>query len=237
MEAVWDVAVRASGLDPEQVHLLPIPGAAVRGFNQAVCYPPGDLLIDDPEDLIRGNALDEANSSEHIRKHRIAIYEDVDPDDPFEVALLGAKLRHELRHAEQHEACGKALLDLDELAGDVILWKAGGLPRSNSLYHMKPMEIDANAASAEFVREAYPGQVEALLESEDGVLARSNTPAGDLLDLPAQTVAFLFLFRSIAEDPDRVDSGLAFRDRLRLIGQQWADLWMALASGRLEAPR
>jgi hypothetical protein len=176
MEAIWDRAVAACGLDPSTVHLLPVAGAAVHGFNQAACYPPGHVLVDDPDDLVRGAVLEEANQPEHMMKHRIAIYEDVDPDDPTAVAVLGAKLRHELRHAEQREACGGDLFALDELAGMIISWKAGGLPRSSSLYHLKPIEIDANAASAMFVREAYPAAVDPILDSDDGVLARSNTP-------------------------------------------------------------
>jgi hypothetical protein len=45
-------------------------GAAVRGFNRAASYPPGISLVDDPDDIIRGEALDEANRPEHRDKHR-----------------------------------------------------------------------------------------------------------------------------------------------------------------------
>jgi hypothetical protein len=156
MEEIWDNVVRASGFDGSQVHLLPVPGAAAGGHNQAACYPPGDFLVDDPDDIIRGDMLAEANLDEHLHKHRIAIYEDVDEDDDVAMAVLAGKLRHELRHAEQREACGAELFSLDDLAGMLISWKAGGLPRSNVLYHLKPIEMDANAASASVPRGSLP---------------------------------------------------------------------------------
>jgi hypothetical protein len=86
-----------------------------------------------------------------------------------------------------------------------VTWKVGGLPNSAVLYHLEPIEMDANAASALFVRCSYPETLAALLASEDAVLARSNTPPGDLRDLPAKTVAFMFVLREIAEDPAVVE--------------------------------
>jgi hypothetical protein len=232
MEDAWNRAVRAAGIAPSRVHLLPIPGVAVRGFNQAACYPPDIGLVDDPVDLLRGAMLVEANLPEHRAKHRIAIYEDVDSDDRVAVATMAGTLRHELRHAEQRDACGGELFSLDELAGQLVSWKVAGLPRGGLLYHLKPIEVDANAASAMFLRQSYGDAVEAILKGEDGVLARSNTAPGDLLDLPAKTVAFMFCFREVAEDPIRCSSGLSFARRLGLIDQRWTELWAALAASR-----
>ena len=68
-------------------------------------------------DLIRGPALEEASSAAMINKQRIAIYADFDEADPLEPAIVGGKLRHELRHAEQRlSPCGPELFDLVELA-------------------------------------------------------------------------------------------------------------------------
>jgi hypothetical protein len=226
---VWNEAVLASGLDPLRVHLLPVPGAAVADHNKAACYPPHIDLIDEPHDLLRGAMLTEANLSEHRDKHRIAIYEDVDADNPQAVAIMAATLRHELRHVEQRERWSGDLFALDELAGQLVTWKVGGLPKGAPLYHLKPIELDANAASALFLREHYPDQLQAILESEDGVLARSNTPPGSLDDLPAKTVCFMFSLREVAENPIRSDC-LSFRDRLRLIDPRWARLWDAIDS-------
>jgi hypothetical protein len=225
MLTVWDEVVQASGLDPSQVHLLPVPGAAVSEHNKAVCYPLHIELMDEPQDLLRGAMLAEANLPEHREKHRIAIYEDVDADDPIAIAIMAATLRHEVRHAEQREAWGDDLFALDDLAEQLVCWKVGGLPKAASLYHLKPTELDANAASAIFVRAHYPAELQAMLESEDGVLARSNTPPGSLDDLPTKTVCFMFCLREVAEEPMRSTSGLSFRNRLRLINPRWASLW------------
>lgn len=153
MLSVWDEVVRASGFDPSQVHLLPVPGAAIPEHNKAACYPPHIELVDEPHDLLRGAMLDEANSSEHQGKHRIAIYEEVDAEDRVAVAIMAATLRHELRHAEQREALGGDLFALDELADQLVSWKVGGMPKAASLYHAKPIELDANATG----RVPFPG--------------------------------------------------------------------------------
>lgn len=225
----WDLAVQASGLSHNEVHLLPVPGAAVSGYNQAANYPAGRTLIDDPEDLLHGDMLAEANHPDNINKHRVAIYEDVDRDNPVAVAILAGKLRHELRHAEQRVACGEGLQELVDLAEDIIRWKAGGLPSSAVLYQLKPTELDANAASAMLLNALFPTQVQAVLESQDVALARSNTPPGDLLDLPAKTVAFMFLFREVAEEPER-SASLTFTGRLGLINRRYAAMWQTLCS-------
>lgn len=230
IQEAWDQAVASSGLHAAGVHLLPVPGAAVQGTNKAACYPRDKVLVDDPDDLLHGPMLAEANLPQIRPMHRIAIYEDVDEDDPVAIAILAATLRHELRHAEQHETCGEALRPLDELADCVVSWKVGGLSGSGLLYNFKPTELDANGASAMFLRRHYPDEVEVILEGEDSALARSNTPPGSLLDLPAKTVAFLFSFREVAEDPARTPSGLGFRQRLGYIQPQWAELWDSMVA-------
>ncbi len=228
MLSAWDDVVRVSGLDPSRVHLLPVPGAAVADHNKAACYPPHIDLQDEPHDLLHGAMLEEANLPEHRDKHRIAIYEDIDGDDPLAVAIMAGTLRHELRHAEQREAWGGDLFALDELADQLVSWKVGGLPKAAFLYHAKPIELDANAASALYLRERYPTQLRAILDSEDGVLARSNIPPGALDDLPTKTVCFMFTLREVAEDPIRSPSSLSFRNRLRLVAPRWARLWDAM---------
>jgi hypothetical protein len=108
LEQAWGLVLARAGVNPERFDLLPVPGAAVAGYNQAAAYPPGETLVDNSEDLLRGELLREANSPEHRAKHRIAIYEDVDPEDAEAMAVLLGKLRHEVRHAEQRDACGQA---------------------------------------------------------------------------------------------------------------------------------
>ncbi|HEX3804854.1 MAG TPA: hypothetical protein VHV75_18660 [Solirubrobacteraceae bacterium] len=225
MEGAWNAALSDSNLPASSVHLLLVPGSAVQDHNKAACYPPGKELIEEAGDLVSGSVLAEANSPEHIDQHRIAIYEDVDEADPVAFAILAGTLRHELRHAEQRVACGGVLFALDELAEQLVLWKVGGLPGGALLYQSKPIELDANAASARFLHRHFSDVVEKILEGPDAALARPNTPPGDLSDLSAKTVAFMFCLREVAEEPARFPSGLPFSARLRLIGPEWAELW------------
>jgi hypothetical protein len=232
IEKLWNTALCDSTFPGSSVHLLPVPGAGVTGHNKAACYPPYIELVDEPSDLLHDAMLAEANLPEHRGKHRVAIYEDVDPEDATATATMAGVLRHELRHAEQREACGGVLFALDELADQIISWKMGGLPNTASLYRLKPVEVDANAASALFLRKHYADQVEAILDNDDGPLARSHTPPGSLHDLPAKTVAFMFGFCEVAEDPTRSADWMDFRARLDRIGPQCGRLWDALTAGR-----
>ena len=64
---------------------------------------------------------------------------------------------------------------MDGVVVDHILrLKARGLPGGTLLYNLKPVEQDANAASAVYLRERHPDAVEAILRHPDlGQLARS----------------------------------------------------------------
>lgn len=226
----WRLAVAHAGVDEADVHLLSITGRAGPDAPKAATYPAGNPLVEESDDLIRGPALVEANTAEVINKHRVAIYADFDEGDPVELAIVGGKLRHELRHVEQRmSAASSDLFALDELADQIAKWKAGGLAGSSVLYNLKPIEIDANAASAKFLREYHAAVIADILQGEDASLARSNTPPGSLEDLPAKTVAFMFLFREIAEDPARALDGMTFESRLSLLSPLAAAQWRALA--------
>ncbi len=187
-------------------------------------------MDDEPGDVIRGPALEEANFPEIINKQRIAIYSDFDEDDPVELAILGGKLRHEIRHAEQRlSTCGGELFALVELAEEIARVKVGGLPKGARIYNLMPVELDANAAAACFLRAHHGTVVDDILRGEDAALARSNTPPEAIADLPAKTVAFMFIFREIAEDPAHF-ANISFEDRLARISSQAAAHWRALAS-------
>jgi hypothetical protein len=66
MLAAWEAAVSDSELQPSEVHLLSVPGAAICGSNKAACYPLGIELVDEPHDRLHGSTLVEANMPEHI---------------------------------------------------------------------------------------------------------------------------------------------------------------------------
>jgi hypothetical protein len=226
----WRSAVADAGLDENQVHLLALSGRPAPGKPKAASYPAGHHLSDDPEDIIRGPALLEANQPEILVKQRIATYIEFDQTDSLELAIAAAKLRHELRHAEQRlSPRGDELFALDELADQIVKWKVGGLPGGVYLYNAKPTEIDANAAAAAYLRKAHTLEVPGILKSKDGVLARSKTPPEALDDLPAKTVAFIFQFREIAEDPAR-RGAMTFEERLASISDSAARCWRSLTS-------
>jgi hypothetical protein len=180
--------------------------------------------------MIRGAALEEANSAEVINKQRIAVYAEFDEADPLEVAILGAKLRHELRHAEQRlSACAAELFSLAELADEIARVKVGGLPGGATIYNLMPIEVDASAAAAGFLRAHHGAVVADVLRGDDAALARSNTPPEDLADLPAKTVAFMFIFREIAEDPANF-ANMPFDVRLEHISAAAAACWRGLVA-------
>lgn len=234
MEAVWGEVVQSTGFKPDDVHLLPVLGAAVHGHNQAASYPPGWELVEEAHDLLRGARLDEANLPEHINKYRVAIYEDVDAEDPLALAILAGKLRHELRHAEQQEAAGEDFRQLNEYARDVVQWTVKDSDNGGKLYHLMPSEQDANAASARFLRDRYADEVEEILDGEDAVLARTTHPPGNPSCVPANTVAFIFEHREAAEELGEFQHVPPI-ERLRAIGPRWAEMWQDLAHRRFKA--
>jgi hypothetical protein len=228
LQRAWDEALQSSLLDGSQVHVFPVPVAAAFHEQTAICYAPDIELVDEAPHLLCGATLIEANSPEHKHKHRIAIEVNIDDDDPLATAIVAGKLRHELRHVEQRLVCGEQQGQLGALAHQLVEWKVGGLPESGTLYNLMPEELDANAASATFLRERFLPQVEALLHSDHAVLALSRTAPGRLVHLPAKTVCFIFELREVAEVCGRSPSGLSIRDRLGRIDPQWADVWDVL---------
>jgi hypothetical protein len=225
----WNVALDHSGFGDADFYVLSCPGRAVDGYAKAANYEPGVGLEED--DLLAGALLTEANDPEHIAKHRIAILEDIDDEDPVQVAVLTAKLRHEIEHARQRMACGGVLFAVDELAEQVLSWKAGGLPGSRVLYNLKPIEQDANAAAAMLLKDLFDAQIVAeILNSDEAVLARSLTPPGDPDSLLTRTVCFMYLFAEIAEDPARSPNGIPFDRRIDTISTEAGELWRSLQS-------
>lgn len=229
IEREWDAAVAASGADPDNLYLLPVSGTPVANMPEAVTYWPG--LRSEEDDFLLGEKLAEANSPGVRERHRIAIFEDVDEGDPLAVAILAGKLRHELRHAEQWEACGEVLFELDALLDSVVLWKVGGLTGGALYYTVKPIEMDANAAAAVFLRNRWGQLVDDVLRDPDGsALAKSNTAPGALENLPAKTVAFLFCLREAADEWAAAE-GTSIEELLGLHSFGARQLWDGLCGG------
>ncbi len=119
----WRVALAHAGLDENDFYVLACPGTVVEGYAKAASYEPG--VEQDEDDLLTGEVLAEANDPEHRMKHRVAVFDDVDWDDPVKVAVLTATLRHEIEHARQRVACGGVLFAVNQYADDAISFKAG----------------------------------------------------------------------------------------------------------------
>lgn len=226
----WQLALAEAGIGEADVHLLTVDGRAPADEPKAASYPAGRVLVEEPGDMICGPGLEEANSPEVINKQRIAVYAEFNETDPLELAILGGKLRHELRHAEQRlHPCGPELFSLVELADEIARVRVGGLPNGARIYNLMPIELDANAAAARFLRAHHGALVAEILRGDDAALARSNTPPGAIADLPAKTVAFMFIFREIAEDPAHF-ANISFNRRLGQISAEAASRWQALTA-------
>jgi hypothetical protein len=147
---------------------------------------------------------------------------------PTRVAVVGAMLGHELEHARQQEAVGNDAFDIDDQFLDrAIRLRVGGLPGGTELYNLKPMELDANAAAAMYLRKCHPGHVDAILDGPFAGLARSLTPPEDPATLLTRTVACLFLFRDVCER-DVEGRDIKFAQFLRPYDKKASELWEAL---------
>jgi hypothetical protein len=227
----WHVAVSHAGVDEAELYLLSAPGAVVVGSPKGVSYEPG-LELEENE-FLRGELLVEANQHDVRARHRIAVYEDVDWDDMVRAAILTATLRHELEHARQRIVCGGELFAVDQYADDATRFKAAGLPGSNVLYNFKPTEQDANAAAAMMLAEKFDRAViEAVLDSDDAVLARSLTPPGRPETLLPRTVCFIYLFAEVVEAESQRENGITFDRRLDRVSKSAGDLWRHLMEQR-----
>jgi hypothetical protein len=204
----WEAALADAGVSPRDYHLITCPGAIVQGYPKAVCYEPGGKRVADG--FLYGAQLDEANAARNINRHRIAVFEDVDSDDALELALLAGMLRHEIQHGIQRELCPDAFA-LQEITEHVITCKVGEDATAQAAYHnFAPMEDDCNAAASMFLRGRHPMAVPQILESRDAALARSWVPPGRSETLVVRTVAFLYLFSDVCEDPGLLGAHSSF---------------------------
>lgn len=145
----------------------------------------------------------EATSEEMWLLHRIVIHLDYafppNLEPATSQALLGALLRHELEHARQYSACP----DIFQLFNDLIkptLFQAFGGSIPGIYLNCVPIELDANAAAAAFLRDVHPGQIEAIQTTGCANLARPGPGPQSLETLLARMVSFLYVFQGPAEE-------------------------------------
>lgn len=233
MGGEWDRAVADAGLDPETVAywIADETPDEIRDRG-AMYFTPG--RDPDPPYALTDEQYAEATSPEFCGRHRIVIHLDYElpaglSDDAVK-AYFAAVIRHELEHARQQQAQGgQEALEVDQnLVDPVLSHKAGGIKGGAVFYNYKPMEMDANAAAAVYVRTHYGDVVDELLETSIANMVRSNTVPEDPGSLLRRTVCFLFQFRLIAE---RLADPIPVAEHLRLYGgHEAAELWEFLTA-------
>lgn len=140
--------------------------------------------------------LEEMNEEACIDAYRIAVF----TERTFEG--IAALIRHELEHARQRDVHGQRLMELYGMAEAVISERVGGLAGGGFLYQVIPVEMDANAAAAIFVRHRFGADhVDALLRAgdKDGSAFRSLVGPPAIETLPERMIQFFATIPDLCE--------------------------------------
>lgn len=229
----WRAALKDADVNEGDYHLIVCPGASASGYGQAVTLPKGLALTgaEDSDHIIASEEkISEANHRHNIDRHRIACYEDLDPDHPEELAYLAAVLRHEIEHGKQRDALGAIVGHLADLSDDIsreLDDLGGGAYRD--LRNSAPVEADANAASSSFVRHRYPDGADVLAKGDNGYLVEAMTSPGDPTKLTERTIEWLWQFRQILENHLDHPQGQSFADVLDRYTVEAGNHWRYLA--------
>jgi hypothetical protein len=193
------------------------------------------MTIEADDDVVSEELAAEMNSPQHLNRHRVIVRRPLE-SDPFSIAAFSGKLRHELEHARQWNACGLSVFQLSDLADSVLAPKIRGLAGGNRFIHLKPIEQDANAAAAIFLRARWPDEVTALLDDpNDGPLVRSLTPPGSTATLVTRMVAFLYLYEDLCAALE-AKWPFGFAEHLDGIAPSAGALWRTLQAASATPP-
>jgi hypothetical protein len=197
IEEIWIAATADAGLDVDQCLLYLLDGRESESGYSGWHFHAG-LHIYEAEHFgaeVNG-LLEEMNSEECIDATRIIVWSN------RTVEGIAALIRHELEHAVQNAAHGLRVEELYHLAMQVILVRVGGVPGGGLFYATIPNELDANAASAAFVRERYGEErIRELLDAGDADSGafRSLVGPAPVEMLPERLLAFFMLHRDLCE--------------------------------------
>jgi hypothetical protein len=217
MEQQWDAALRHAREPGEDTYLLACPGAVVEGCPPAVSYPVGGPLEADA--FLQGELLAEANLT-HIRsKHRVAVFEDVDEDDPTAMAVLLGLLRHEVEHVRQRKCHGQDLFELDKLAQVLVEDREKHEGNAPTWYRRKPIERAANSAAARLLIESCAEHLVLLATGRYAPLTQLDEQAPRIESLPYETVRFMRGLVSSSDEALFLDDGLSWEEGL---DERWA---------------
>jgi hypothetical protein len=225
----FEAALAHSELPSEKVKLWVAAAAPQPSDPWAVWYHPGFQIREGPPELLTSNQRAEANSAPLRDLHRLTVRTDLDLTGPTARAVLGGLIRHELEHAIQWEVWGLSLFELDQVTDELTDWKAGPPPGSLPLYRRKPREEDANAAAADFIRQAHPNAAAALAGNDlFAELTRSNHPPPDPGTLLVRTVCFQFLYWDLASGMELEQGTSDWADHIDSIAPGAGEIWRAL---------
>jgi hypothetical protein len=140
--------------------------------------------------------LDEMNDDACIDAYRIVVFRDRN------IEGIAALIRHELEHARQRDAHGQRLMELYGIAENVLSERVGGLTGGGFLYQTIPVEMDANAAAATFVRARYGAvRIDELLSENDKTSAAFRSLVGPppLDTLPDRMIRYFATIPDLCE--------------------------------------
>lgn len=201
IDAEWPKAVASAGFRDDQVSLWQSE-ATPSDDVVARCFPPF-VFFDEPHGLT-AQQYAEATSEALEDRHRIVInlgHDYPDLSAPALQALVGGVLRHELEHARQVEVWGPDLYNL--YAGFIhpaVARTLGLTEYPGEIRNAEPVEVDANAAAAVFLRELHPEQVTEIAESPEGQFADSTAGPQSRRTLVRRSMEFLFQYREAIEE-------------------------------------
>ena len=177
----WLAALADAGILASSAELIVLGGPESHDGCRAKYWRPGDPLDADVARLDNEPGLTRD-------LHRVALWGD------HSIEGASGLLRHELEHARQLLAHSEPLLLQFQACEDRLIEEVGGLPGSARLYQDIPMEQDANAAAARFLRRRFPtAQLDELLAAgdPDSAVLRDHGEPGPLETLPARMEQFL----------------------------------------------
>lgn len=187
IEKVWLAALDDTEIDPAAALIYTLDGETGDEYT-AYWYPRGTWIPANGEPNAIHLPLDEMNHDDCIGADRIVVYID------RTIEAIAALIRHECEHARQYDVHGQNLIELHGLTVGVIRERVGDLPGGAILYQAIPVEMDANAAAAQFVRTRFgASRIDELLKAcdKDSAAFRSLVGPPAIETLPDRVILFL----------------------------------------------
>ena len=169
-----EAAAQDAELDHDKILVLGCKGQKSSDGYLGMTYPRAVKFRAGESDMDLDSRLDVLNAPGQISGVRVAVCVGY-PEE-----IVAGLIRHEFEHARQFDAItGQPANALHDRAIQV-LEPARGLPNAGQLYGQIPMQRDANAASALFLRTRYrPDRIDQLMERYPcmaGLMRRPSEP-------------------------------------------------------------